>query len=50
MRGRKKKENSLNQCFSIKLTSKQKETLNKNEWMKKELANYIRDYINSYQM
>lgn len=49
VRGRKT-DNKKSEVFAIRLTKEQKETLNKNEWMKKELANYIRDYINSYQM
>ena len=49
VRGRKT-DNKKSEVFAIRLTKEQKETLNKNEWLKKELIKYVRDYIDSFKM
>ncbi|WP_279145791.1 hypothetical protein [Clostridium tyrobutyricum] len=50
MRGRKKKENSNCEVFSIRINKNQKELLKKNDWLKKELCNKIRDYLDFYTL
>lgn len=49
-RGRKKQENSLNQVTSIRITEKQKEILEKNTWLKKELDKLVRDHLDDFVM
>lgn len=48
--GRRKKDNSLSETIAFKITKDQKEVLNKNKWIKDELKEYIRSYINMYIM
>ena len=48
MRGRKKKEDALNEVISTRITEEQKQLINKNKWMKKEIDKQIRTYLNAY--
>lgn len=45
MRGRKKQSNSYTETISIRITEEQKEILKKNEWMRKEIKEYVREYL-----
>lgn len=47
-RGRKKKENALRENITIRITEEQKEVMKKNEWIKKELNDIVRNYLNTY--
>ena len=47
-RGRKKKVNALNENISIRVTAEQKEVIKKNEWVKKEINDLVRNYLNYY--
>lgn len=46
--GRKKKENSYTETVSFRITKEQKEVLEKNKWIKDDLRNQVRDYINIF--
>ena len=48
--GRKKKDESFSETIAFKITKDQKEVLDKNKWIKDELKEYIRSYINMYIM
>ena len=48
--GRKKLENKYNAVFGIRLTKEQKEILEKNEWLKKEMVNRFREELETYVM
>lgn len=48
MRGRKKTENPNSEVVSIRITKKQKEILDKNKWIKKEITRQVRNHINIY--
>lgn len=48
--GRSKKENSFNKTVAFKITKEQKEILDKNKWIKDELKQYIRDYLDMFKM
>ncbi|MDO4534849.1 MAG: hypothetical protein Q4B63_03445 [Clostridium perfringens] len=45
--GNKKKE-SLSSVFSIRIKSSQKELLNKNPWIKREIEDYIRTHLDGF--
>ncbi|MCD3223822.1 hypothetical protein [Clostridium botulinum] len=47
-RGRKKKENSLEEVISIRITKAQKELLNRNKDIKEDINKIVRDYLNVY--
>ncbi|MCD3211839.1 hypothetical protein G8T71_10785 [Clostridium botulinum C/D] len=47
-RGRKKIENPLQEVISIRITKAQKELLNNNRWIKKDIDKLVRDYLNVY--
>lgn len=49
VRGRKKQENSLNKVLSIRITKEQKEIINNNNFIKKEIDNLVREHINTYK-
>lgn len=48
MPGRKKSKDSFNNSVTFKVTAAQKEILDKNRWIKDEIKNIIREYINLY--
>lgn len=47
-RGRKKERGSKREVISIRITEEQKEVINKNDWIKKEIDKIVREYINTY--
>ena len=47
-RGRKKKENSLEEVISIRITKAQKELLNTNKTIRKDINEIVREYLNVY--
>ncbi|CAG7841154.1 hypothetical protein CLOHAE12215_02578 [Clostridium haemolyticum] len=47
-RGRKKTVNPLQEVISIRITKAQKELLNKNKNIKKEIDTMIRNFLNVY--
>lgn len=46
--GRKKVDNAYYKTISIKLTDNQKELINKNQWLYKEIVKNTRDYLNTF--
>ncbi|WP_297429787.1 hypothetical protein [Clostridium sp.] len=50
MSGRKKKENSLIECLSIRVTKDQKDIVIKNPWIANEVKDLVRKHINLYVM
>jgi len=46
--GRKKTEDAYRETLSIKLTSSQKDVIEKNKWIREEVIKNVRDYINYY--
>ena len=48
MRGRKKIDGALREVISIRITEQQKDVLDKNKWIKRELDKMIREYIDIY--
>jgi hypothetical protein len=50
LKGRKKKEQPFNECISIRVSKNQKEVLIKNKWIKDELKDIVRDYLESFVM
>ena len=48
--GRKKKDESYSETIAFKITKDQKEVLDKNPWIKEELKDQIRNYINMFIM
>ena len=47
-RGRKKKENSFNYSFTIKLSKSQKDLLDSHDWLKKEVIDDTRKYLDNF--
>lgn len=47
-RGRKKKEDALNENITIRVTKAQKEVTRKNEWLNKEVAEVVRNFLQIY--
>ncbi|WP_187291545.1 hypothetical protein [Clostridium novyi] len=47
-RGRKKTVNPLQEVISVRITKAQKELLNKNKNIKKEIDTMIRNFLNVY--
>ncbi|WP_171011452.1 hypothetical protein [Haloimpatiens lingqiaonensis] len=47
-RGRKKVDGSLREVISTRISQEQKEVLNKNVWIKKDIDKMIRDYLQSF--
>lgn len=47
-RGRKKVTGAKRELISIRLTEQQKEIINKNKWIKKELDEMVRNYLNVF--
>lgn len=47
-RGRKKVANAKRELISIRLTEQQKEVINKNKWIKKDIDEMVRNYLNAY--
>jgi hypothetical protein len=50
MRGRKKQDTSKTKVLSFRITEQQHEVLQKNEWIKRELSNTVRQYLDSFVM
>lgn len=50
MRGRKKQDTSKTKVLSFRITEQQHEVLVKNEWIKRELLNTIKEYLDSFIM
>lgn len=50
MSGRKKKNDSFNECISIRVTKNQKEILVNNKWIADEIKDLVRKHINLYIM
>lgn len=50
MSGRKKKENPLNKCLSIRVTEDQKDIVIKNKWIADEVKDLVRKHIDLYVM
>jgi hypothetical protein len=48
MRGRKKQDSSKTKVLSFRITDAQYEVLTKNVWIKQELSNYIKEYLDSF--
>ena len=48
--GRKKKDESYSEAITFKITKEQKDVLDKNKWIKDEIKDYIRNYINMFIM
>ena len=48
MRGRKKGENSKTKVLSIRITVEQHELLHKNDWIRKEVAKYVNEYLMAF--
>lgn len=48
--GRRKKENAYTETIAFKITKEQKEVLNKNKWIKEELKNQVREFIDLFVM
>lgn len=49
-RGRKKKDESLNKIISIRITEKHKEIIEKNAFIKEEVAKVVREHLDMYVM
>lgn len=47
-RGRKRERGSKRELISIRITEEQKEIINKNDWIKKEIDEMVRNYLNTY--
>ncbi|WP_373899730.1 hypothetical protein ACER0A_014455 (plasmid) [Haloimpatiens sp. FM7315] len=47
-RGRKKINNAKKEVISVRITSEQKEVLDKNPWLRLELNKYVRDYLQAF--
>ncbi|MBU5228111.1 hypothetical protein KQI36_15875 [Clostridium senegalense] len=47
-RGRKREKDSKREVISIRITEEQKEVLNRNIWIKKDIDKLVRDYINVF--
>ncbi|MCD3217446.1 MULTISPECIES: hypothetical protein [Clostridium] len=47
-RGRKKTVNPLQEVISIRITKAQKELIDNNKWIKKDIDKLVRDYLNVY--
>lgn len=45
-----KKKEPLNSVFSVRITNSQKELLNKNPWVKRELEYYIRTLLDGFSV
>jgi hypothetical protein len=50
MRGRKKQDTSKTKVLSFRITEEQHEVLTKNEWLKRDLSNLVKEYIDSFLM
>jgi hypothetical protein len=50
MRGRKKQDNSKTKVLSFRITDQQYEVLKKNDWLKRELSNQIKSYLENFIM
>lgn len=48
MRGRKKDANAKREVISTRITEEQKEIINKNKWIKKDIDKIVRDYIDAF--
>ena len=48
--GRRKKDNSLSETIAFKITKDQKEVLDKNKWIKEELKNQVREFLDLFVM
>lgn len=48
MRGRKEAYNSYSELFAVRITKNQKEILDKNQWIKEEVIELVRNHINIY--
>ena len=47
-RGRKREKDSKREVISIRITEEQKEVINRNIWIKKDIDKLVRDYINVF--
>lgn len=45
-----KKKESLSSVFSVRITNSQKELLNKNPWVKREIEYYIRTLLDGFSI
>ena len=48
MRGRKKIKDAKKEVISIRITTQQKEVINKNSWIKRDIDKMVREYLNSF--
>lgn len=48
MRGRKKVIGAMREVISIRISQEQKEVLNKNRWIKREVQKMIREYLDAF--
>lgn len=48
MRGRKKLPNAYREVISIRITEQQKDIINKNKWIKKDIDKVVREYLTAF--
>lgn len=49
VRGTKKKENSKTRVLSIRITEEQYNLIQKNKWIKEDVIEQVRNYLDAYK-